>query len=339
VRFRRLLSLAAVAAGLTVCLIRRPVSGQLAPAGSPGQSHDFGTVFQGEKVVHAFTLRNEGAAPLTIQRVDLSAGGMAARFAGTIPPHKEGMIRIEWDTGHFAGEVEAEGVVRFAEPAPAPLTLVLRGIVRPPIELLPYPAVFVSVFAGESAERHVRIVNHEVRPLAITRVEEGGRQFAAVLATLDPGRLYDLRVRVPAGVPPGRYEEAIYLHTDHPIRSRIPIAVNIFVKTEVYANPEVVDFGTVSLDDLAKAPSLLAALTQTLLIKKREGEFEIKALASDIAFLRISRSPGGSSGTFRIDVGLDRDRLRPGLITGSIRIVTSADASSELSIPVRGELR
>jgi hypothetical protein len=264
---------------------------------------------------------------------------MAARFAATILPHREGRITIEWDTGRIAGEVEAEGVVRFAEPAPAPVTLVLKGVVRPPIELLPYPAVFVSVFAGESAERHVRIVNHEARPLAITRVEEGGRQFAAALDTLEPGRVYELRVRVPTGVPPGRYEEAIFLHTDHPVRSRIPIAVNILVKTEVYANPEEVDFGTVSLDDLAKSPSLLAALTQTLLIKRREGEFEIKALAADIAFLRISRSPDGRSGTFRIDVELDRERLRPGLITGSIRVVTSVEAFPELFIPVRGELR
>src|SRR5438034_9939907 len=141
---------------------------------------------------------------------------MAARFAGTIPPHKEGQIRIEWDTGHFAGEVEAEGVVRFAEPAPAPLTLVLRGIVRPPIEFLPYPAVFVSVFAGESAERHVRIVNHEERPLAITRVEGGGRHFGATLDTVEAGKPYDLRGRVRPEPPPGRYDGAGYLETAHP---------------------------------------------------------------------------------------------------------------------------
>jgi len=98
---------------------------------------------------------------------------------------------------------------------------------------------------GESAERHVRIVNHEDRPLAITRVEGGGRFFTAAMRTLEPGKVHDLRVEVPAGAPPGRYEDTVYLGTDHPTRSRIPIAVNVFVKTEVYANPEAVDFGTV----------------------------------------------------------------------------------------------
>jgi hypothetical protein len=88
-------------------------------------------------------------------------------------------------------------------------------------------------------------VNHEDRPLAITRVEGGGRSFTAALRTLEPGKVYDLRVEVPAGAPPGRYEDTVYLGTDHPTRSRIPIAVNVFVKTDVYANPEAVDFGTV----------------------------------------------------------------------------------------------
>ena len=338
-RFGRRAGLAALAAGGIVGLVGRPVSGQSAPPGGPGRSHDFGTVVQGEKIVHAFAVRNDGPAPLTIARVDLTAAGMAARFVPVIPPGQEGQVKIEWDTARIVGDVEVEGIVHFAERPRGPITLLLKAMVRPSIEILPYPAVFVSVFAGASAERRVRIVNHEARPLAIRRVEGGGRQFAAALDTLEPGKLYELCIQVQSGVPPGRYEEAIYLDTDHPTRSRIPIAVNIFVKGNVYANPDVVDFGTVNLDELARAPSLLELLTQTLLVKKRKGEFEIKALASDLAFVRMARSPSGRSGTFQIDVGLDRDRLRPGPISGSIRIVTSDEAFPEMLIPVRGEMR
>ncbi|PYQ45942.1 MAG: hypothetical protein DMF77_02660 [Acidobacteria bacterium] len=329
----------ALAAGVIACLAGRGATGHSDGHWSSGESHDFGTVTQGEKVVHIFTLRNDEAIPLTIERVDLSDRSMAARFVRVIPPGKDGQIRVEWHTGQVAGEVEAEGVVRFAERTQPPLTFRLKGVVRPSIELLPYPAVFVSVFADESAERHVRIVNHEPRPLAITRAEGGGRHFAFALDTLEAGRVYDLRIQVPVGVPPGRYEEALYLDTDHPTRSRIPIAVNVWVKRDVYANPEVVDFGTVSLDELAQAPSLLELLNQTVLIKKREGEFEIKAVASDLAFLRISRRPAGKSGIFRIDVGLDRERLQPGEFTGAIRVATNDVAFPELVIRVRGEVR
>ena len=336
-RFQTLLKVAALAAAAG-CLGPAPGKGQSTRDGSPDQSHQFGTVLQGAMVVHAFKLRNDGPAPLTIQRVDLSAGSMKARFAPLIPPGNEGQIRIEWDTGQLAGEVEANGIVRFADPARPPLTLLLKGTVRPAIEFLPYPAVFVSVFAGERAEGTVRIVNHEERPLAITRVEPG-RRFAAALDTIEAGRIYELRVQVPAGVPPGRHDETLYLDTDHPTRGRIPIAVNVLVKTEVYSNPDVVDFGAVSLDELDKAPSLVGLLTQTVLIKKRKGEFQIATIRSDLDFLRIARSPEGRSDTFRIDVGLDRQRLRPGPITGSIRVMTSDAVARELLIHVRGEVR
>ena len=329
---------ASLAAFVVVCLAGGSASGLSGQGGSRDQSHDFGTVTQAEKVVHAFTLRNDGAAPLTIERVELSDAGMTARFERVIPSGAAGQIRIEWLTGQLAGKVEAEAVVHFTPPA-RPLALGLMGVVRPSIEFLPYPAVFVSVFTGQTAERHVRIVNHEPRPLAITRLEGGGRVFAAALDTVEAGKVYDLRVQVPAGVPPGRYQEAVYIDTDHPRRPRIPIAVHVLVKRDVYANPEEVDFGMVSLDELAQAPSLLELLTQTVLIKKREGVFGIKAVASDLGLLRIRRSPDGRSAAFRIDVGLDRQRLRPGPITGSIRVATDDDAFPEVVIPVRGELR
>ena len=318
------------------CLGTRPLGAQ---SGSDvDQSHQFGTVKQGEKVVHAFTLRNDGAAPLTIERVDLSGPRMSARFARLIPPGQEGKIMIEWDTGQLAGEVEAEGIVRFTEMARPPLTLFLKGSVTPAIEFIPYPAVFLSVFAGERAEGRIRIVNHEERPLAIKGLE-GGRRFPAALDTIEPGKTYELRVEVPTGAPPGRHEEALYLDTDHPTHRRIPIALNVLVKTEVYANPEEVDFGVVSLAELSKTPSLLELLTQTVLIKKRKGEFAIEALTSDLPFLQIARSPDGRSNTFRIDVGLDPQRLRAGPLKGSIHVITSDQAFRELFIAVGGELQ
>ena len=367
-RLGRLSRPAVLAAGL-VCLARLPATGQSAADGSRGQSHDFGTVAQGQKVVHAFTLRNDGTAPLTIERVDLSAGSMAARFVGLIPPGQEGHVSIEWETGQLAGEMEAKGIVRFARAAAAPLTLVLKGVVRPSIELLPYPAFFVSVFAGESAEGQVRIVNQEHRPLAITRVEGGGRLFVTELVTLEAGMLYELRLRVPAEALSGyqryiaengvlsdfaRIEEAKLLArlgrpleaADVAEQAMASGVLPAFKASFLFSFAKALEDG--HADDAAltwyerarlQGGDAASSLARIGSIKKREGEFEIKALESDLGFLRISRSPGGKSGTFRIDVGLDREGLRRGRITGSIRIATSDHAFPELFIPVRGELR
>src|SRR5262245_14986212 len=314
-------------------------SAESSPSLSSARSHDFGLVKEGEKVVHVFTVRNETEAPLKIRAVDLSEPGMKAKFNPVIPPGREGNITMEWDTAHRKGQLEAEAIVRFNEPAQSDVTLTLKGIVKPPIEIIPHAVVFVSVFKGESSERTVTIVNNDDRPLSITRLEAEGTSFGASVETIDAGKIYQLRVKVPPDVPPGRYMEAVYLHTDHPTRSRLRIGVNVLVKNDLYANPEIVDFGAVSLDQLAKAPSLLELLTQTFLVKARSGEFEIKSIVSDVSLLYISKDPSGSSQAFQIRVGLIRERMQPGRITGALRITTDDEAFPELVIPVRGELR
>ena len=43
-----------------------------------GVSYDFGTTEQGTKLVHQFSIRNEGTAPLTVTHVTLSAAAMTA---------------------------------------------------------------------------------------------------------------------------------------------------------------------------------------------------------------------------------------------------------------------
>jgi hypothetical protein len=76
-----------------------------------------------------------------------------------------------------------------------------------------------------------------------------------------------------------------------------------------------------------------------VLVKKRQGDFEIKSVTSDMPFFRIRQEPASRSGTFRIDIILDRDKLRPGKMQGSLRIRTDDTEFPELLVPVRGELR
>jgi hypothetical protein len=219
----------------------------------PVTSQDFGTVLQGEKIVRDVPLRNQGSAPLTIEGGDLSMPGMKARFQRVIGPGEAAKITLEWDTSGVTGEVRAEAVFRFNDPAEPKVTLTLNGVAKPPIEIQPRPAVFFSVWTGESVERTVAIVNNEERPLHILGLEPDGKHFAASLRTVEPGKVYNLVVKVPPETPPGRYMEAVYLKTDHPTLSRLKIGVNVFVKAELYADPQVVDFGRVSLDRLARA--------------------------------------------------------------------------------------
>ena len=120
------------------------------------------------------------------------------------------------------------------------------------------------------------------------------------------------------------------------------VPVNVLVKPDLFANPETVGyFGRVALKELVDKPSVLDLLTQSVVVRKRAGNFSITSVTSDIPFVTIRRSPEGegSSEVFRIDVALMKDRLRPGSISGSLRILTDDKQFPELIVLVRGEIQ
>ena len=301
--------------------------------------HDFGIVRQGDRVVHTFTLPGAASVPSAIDRIDLSHADMNARFSPRVPAGESVSVAMTWDTGRVAGPVEGHAIVRWADRSRAAVTLTLKGTVRPLVEVLPYPAAFFSVFCDEPAEQTIRILNRDDAPLSISRMEKVGEHFTARLREVRPGREYQVIVAVPPGGEPGRHQEALFLHTGPPAQLPVRIAVNILIKRDVYVNPEAVDFGEVRLDEIRRSPSLLDLLTQTFLVKRRGGPFEIRSLRSDLSVLRIAKSPDGASRTFRFDVALDPGRLERSTLSGSIRLETSDPGVPEIIVPVRGVLR
>ncbi len=176
--------------------------------------------------------------------------------------------------------------------------------------------------------------------LRILGLESNCDRFMAAVETVEASRRYKLRVTTKPDAPLGCSQEPLYLITDHPTRSRLRVLVNVLIKSDVYVNPETVDFGQVEMAEISGSPGLLNLLGQTFLVKTRQGEISLTSVGSDLDFLEIRQfAPEGKSATFRIDVGLKHARLRPGPISGSIHVATSDPRFPELTVPVRGEIR
>jgi hypothetical protein len=208
----------------------------------------------------------------------------------------------------------------------------------PPIlEFRPVAAAFFSVWAGVSADRVITIVDNDDRPLRIARIEPNGKHFEATLHTAQEGKEYELRITVPAGTEPGRFMESVTVVTDHPRYAAVRIPVNVLVKSDVYVNPETVDFGRLTPTALRR--ETLDLLTQTFLLKKRQGTLRIHSIETDVPGLIIKRDPPDQeSDVFRIDVALAKERLAKGSLNGTIRITTDDLRFSVLIVPVTGEV-
>lgn len=297
-------------------------------------SEEFGKIEQGTKLEVIYSVRNEGNAPLIIERAELSEPNMKIRFKRKISPGEEGKITVIWDTQGRRRMVEGQITVFLNDPKQPVYKLTLQGEVVPPVDIFPYPAVFLSVFQGDKGERKLTFVNNQSHPVIITELS-AGTNYSAVLKPIEKGKVYEILVNSNQNGSPGRHREMMELKTDkESVSYKIPI--NILIKTEIYANPESVDLDHIDLDQLNQNPGMADFLTQTFFVKKRKGKFNITSIQSNIPFLTIKQTPQEPSQAFQVDVGVDLKHLKPGKIEDAIIVKTDDDQFQEFKIPVKG---
>src|SRR6266508_558785 len=326
------------------CILLLTAATLAGEAGAPPQAgltetdHDFGEVRQGQTVSHDFPVRNLGKGVLRIERAELSRSDMALR-ARPIEPGSEGKISLELKTAEFAGKIEVQALVFFNDPLLPKAVLTLRGKVRPPIEIRPFGAVFLAAFKDEPVERVLTLVNNEEKPIAVKQIQTEGSHFIASLKTIELGKVYSVSVRMVPGAPVGRYEETLVIEMSSPAGRVLRVPVHLFVKPDLYATPDAVDFGEISLEKVGRSVGILDLLKQTILVKSRRDPFSIVSVVCDLPAVAVRQTPSSPSQTFRIDVSLNQARLERGPLRGAIVVKTSDSELPELRIPVRGDVR
>lgn len=100
--------------------------------------YNFGTIVQGTRVDHVFTLKNTGDTPLLIKQVKPSCGCTAATVSSTtIMPGKKGEIKASFDSKNFYGTVN-KGIVVESNDAKTPAhNLSLTGTIVEELEVSP----------------------------------------------------------------------------------------------------------------------------------------------------------------------------------------------------------
>jgi hypothetical protein len=238
------------------------------------------------------------------------------------------------------GKVEAQAILFLNDPRLPKAVLTLRGRVRSSIELRPFGAVFLAAFKDEPVEKVLTIVNNEEKPIAVKRIQSEGSHFLASLQTVEGGRIYNVRVRVVPGTTVGRYEETLIIEMNSPPGMVFKVPVHLFVKPDLYAAPDALDLGEISLNQLRRSGATLDLLNQTILVTSRRDQFSVLSVVCDLPAVSVRVTPSsGPSRTFRIDVSLNRERLERGPLLGSIILKTSDPELPELKIPIRGNVR
>jgi hypothetical protein len=305
---------------------------------APVQSYDFGTVKQGEKVSHCFALENRGTAAIKTVRIQLSLPDMTARVPESIVAGQSAPACIELGTSKLSLKVRAQALLLTNDPSQPQIPLLMTGVVKAPIDLVPMAAVFAAAWKGEGAESTVTIVNNLPEPLRVRGLDIEGHDFKAQLQTEKPGEVYKLVVTIPRDLAPGSYTGSVSVNTDSAGYPRIQIPINILVKNEIYTFPSGVDFASISLAQIDSNPAAAAGLAEWFLVRKRAGKFKITSITSDVPGLKIAKTPEGESNAFRVDVTLP-EHLQAGNLAGKIEVLTDDRTVPELVIPVTGHIQ
>jgi hypothetical protein len=239
-RYRTLWRLGAVTALAAVLL----ASGALAQAKKPRAvfretSHDFGKVKQGDVVSHEFVFKNDGGAPLIVDKVETTCGCTAALVSEKkIDPGKDGKIKTTFDTRGYSGRLSRYIylVSNDGENPRRELSLVADIEVPPSarIDVDRYNVDMGLVLEGETPSAKIVIKSSGERELKVEMDHEsvqffsGGKLLAAPVF-LPKGESREIELRFPPQTKLGVLRDYILVKSNDPVRSTLSIYVSRYV--------------------------------------------------------------------------------------------------------------
>ena len=192
--------------------------------------HDFGTITQGEKVEHTFTVRNRGNEPLTIHQIRSSCGCTAASLsAKTISPGRSGEVRVTFDSSNFYGQVTKTVHLDSNDPRNPSAVLTMEGKIAEIIVPSPRTLNLGLLKAGTRKEVVVTLENRGERPFTITSVQAQSPQEAIVgkvrEGKVNPGRSGEITVVVTAPREGSFLSGNLTIQTNHPQKREVVVPV------------------------------------------------------------------------------------------------------------------
>lgn len=198
----------------------------------PTPDHDFGTIYQGENVRHAFRFSNSGNAPLTVEKVSSSCGCTAAlASAKTLAPGESGEIQTSFDSTRFRGAISKTVYLYTNDPAQPMVQLHLKGKVQEEVALDPQMVNFGAVVPKRTVKSTVSLTNLGKREVHLEGLETTTPELAARLSAsvIPPGGKVSVELTLTPKPGQVRFSGYVLFKADGAIRHdlRIPVYADL----------------------------------------------------------------------------------------------------------------
>jgi len=201
--------------------------------------YNFGKVDSGTAVKHDFVFTNTGNQTLEISGVRPSCGcTTAGNWDKTVASGQTGKIPVQFNSGGYGGEVHKQVFITCNDATKPNITLNLQGTVWKPISVVPAYALFNLKPEGQSNEtRVVRIINNTDQPVTVSDPSCGNPAFQMEIQTVQPGKVFELRVTAIASRISGTLSAPITLKTSSPRMPTVSLAAFAMLQPLFLASP------------------------------------------------------------------------------------------------------
>jgi hypothetical protein len=275
---------------------------------------DFGKVMAGKVVKLEFAFTNTGTAQLQVNEVRASCGcTTTGSWSRQVEPGKTGTIPIEFHSQNFSGPISKTITVTCNDPQQPLVTLFVKGTVWRPIEVTPQFAVLnVLPDSPTSATTSVRIVSHLDTPLTLSPPESNNPAFAAELTIVQPGKEYQMLIKLVSTVGTGATYGKITLKTSAPDLPTLEVTAYAAAQPAVSTTPSQVILPSGPLtNQIVQTVAVRTISTNALVLT--DPVLEAKGAAMDMKELQPGRYftftlsfpegfqlPAGSQGELRV---------------------------------------
>jgi len=238
------------------------------------KTYDFGKAQRDSKMKHTFVIRNEGQAPLTLEKGPTSCKcALSDLESDKVMPGKSGKVAIEWKVNvpddHFRQTAE----IYTNDPMQSTILLEITGKITDVLRMEPRDLVLGSVSVSEGGDAQFRIYGYDVEDLRILEHEFDNDETAPfcelTIEELEPADLAEkpdascglaATLKLKPGLPLGPINQKIRLMTNVEKASNLEISVtgsvigdiSIVGPSKFSHERSVIRFGTVNASDGAK---------------------------------------------------------------------------------------
>jgi len=213
-------------------------------------SRDFGSVPRGPALTHPFRVTNKTRGPVRISNVRVSCGCTTATALKTdLAPGEATAILVHMDTTRFTGVRSVTIYVQFDRPEFEEVRLWIQANARNDFAVTPDTLAFGQVKRAGTPTAAVTITFYgsDVRVVEAKTESNYIRTAVRPVRRQDSEVAYELRARLRADAPVGKWYSDVWLLTDNPTIPQVRVPLTVEIESSLSISPEAVTLGQVKV--------------------------------------------------------------------------------------------